>query len=52
MTDQATASSGKAVIWIVNPFDQVPNETDVPLRYWALCRAFAAVLNSESSACK
>jgi glycosyltransferase involved in cell wall biosynthesis len=28
-------------IWIINPFDQVPNETDVPLRYWALCRTFA-----------
>ena len=28
-------------IWIVNPFDQLPNETDVPLRYWALCRTFA-----------
>ena len=28
-------------IWIINPFDQLPNETDVPLRYWALCRTFA-----------
>ena len=28
-------------IWIVNPFDQLPNETDVPLRYWALCRTLA-----------
>ena len=28
-------------IWVINPFDQLPNETDVPLRYWALCRTFA-----------
>ena len=28
-------------IWIVNPFDQLPNETDVPLRYWSLCKTFA-----------
>ena len=28
-------------IWIVNPFDQLPNETDVPLRYWSLCRMLA-----------
>ena len=28
-------------IWILNPFDQLPNETDVPLRYWSLCKAFA-----------
>ncbi|MDG1302343.1 MAG: hypothetical protein P8R37_12240, partial [Opitutae bacterium] len=28
-------------IWIINPFDQLPNESDVPLRYWALCRTFA-----------
>jgi glycosyltransferase involved in cell wall biosynthesis len=28
-------------IWIVNPFDQLPNETDVPLRYWTLCRMLA-----------
>jgi glycosyltransferase involved in cell wall biosynthesis len=27
-------------IWIVNPFDELPNETDVPLRYWSLCRMF------------
>jgi glycosyltransferase involved in cell wall biosynthesis len=27
---------------VVNPFDQLPNETDVPLRYWALSRTFAA----------
>ncbi len=30
-----------AVIWVVNPFDQLPNETDVPLRYWTLCRMLA-----------
>ena len=29
-------------IWILNPFDQLPNETDVPLRYWSLCKAFAS----------
>ena len=29
-------------IWIVNPFDQLPNETDVPLRYWSLCKTLAA----------
>jgi hypothetical protein len=28
-------------IWIVNPFDQLPNETDVPLRYWAVCKTLA-----------
>ena len=28
-------------IWVVNPFDELPNESDVPLRYWALCRTFA-----------
>ena len=28
-------------IWIINPFDQLPNETDVPLRYWTLCRVLA-----------
>jgi hypothetical protein len=30
-------------IWILNPFDQLPNETDVPLRYWSLCKAFATL---------
>jgi glycosyltransferase involved in cell wall biosynthesis len=30
-------------IWVINPFDQLPNESDVPLRYWALCRTFAAL---------
>jgi glycosyltransferase involved in cell wall biosynthesis len=28
-------------IWVVNPFDQIPNESDLPLRYWSLCRTFA-----------
>jgi len=28
-------------IWVVNPFDPLPNESDVALRYWAMCRAFA-----------
>ena len=28
-------------IWIVNPFDPLPNESDVPLRYWTLSRTFA-----------
>ncbi len=28
-------------IWVVNPFDPLPNESDVSLRYWALCRTFA-----------
>ncbi len=27
-------------VWIVNPFDELPNETDVPLRYWSLCKTF------------
>ena len=35
------APSQKAVIWVVNPFDQLPNETDVPLRYWTLCKILA-----------
>lgn len=28
-------------IWIVNPFDQLPNETDTPLRYWTICKTLA-----------
>lgn len=28
-------------IWIVNPFDQLPNESDIPLRYWSLSKALA-----------
>jgi hypothetical protein len=33
----------KKIVWIINPFDQLPNESDVPLRYWSLCRTFAAL---------
>ena len=40
LNPQVSLNSPKR-IWIVNPFDQLPNETDVPLRYWALCRTFA-----------
>ncbi len=29
------------LVWIVNPFDPLPGESDVPLRYWALCRTLA-----------
>ena len=25
-------------IWVVNPFDQIPNESDLPLRFWSLCQ--------------
>lgn len=28
-------------IWIVNPFDQLPNESDIPLRFWSLCKELA-----------
>ena len=28
-------------IWVVNPFELLPNESDVPLRYWSLCRTLA-----------
>ena len=28
-------------IWVVNPYDQIPNESDLALRYWSLCRTFA-----------
>ena len=28
-------------IWIVNPFDPLPNESDVPLRFWSLSKALA-----------
>ena len=28
-------------IWVINPFDTLPNESDVELRYWAMCRTFA-----------
>lgn len=38
---QNETSSTPKVIWVVNPFDQLPNETDVPLRYWTLCRVLA-----------
>ena len=33
-------------IWVVNPFDQLPNESDVPLRYWSLCRTLASLGHS------
>lgn len=35
------ASLPSSQIWIVNPFDQIPNESDLPLRFWSLCRTFA-----------
>lgn len=38
---QHETSDTRKVIWVVNPFDQLPNETDVPLRYWTLCRVLA-----------
>jgi glycosyltransferase involved in cell wall biosynthesis len=43
ISHQSSVIAGKAssVIWIINPFDQLPSESDVPLRYWALCRTFA-----------
>lgn len=28
-------------IWIVNPFDEIPNETDIPLRFWTLCKVLS-----------
>lgn len=28
-------------IWIVNPFDQLPNESDIPLRFWSLSKSLA-----------
>lgn len=28
-------------IWVVNPFDDLPQEGGRPLRYWSLCRALA-----------
>jgi glycosyltransferase involved in cell wall biosynthesis len=40
LNPQVSLNSPKR-IWIVNPFDQLPNESDVQLRYWALCRTFA-----------
>ena len=40
LAPQVSQNSPKR-IWVINPFDQLPNETDVPLRYWALCRTFA-----------
>lgn len=39
MTDRTTSAPRQ--IWVVNPFDPLPNESDVVLRYWAMCRAFA-----------
>lgn len=41
LTPQVSLNPPQAVIWIVNPFDELPNATDVPLRYWALCRTLA-----------
>lgn len=38
---QVSPNSPKAVIWVVNPFDQLPNETDVPRRYWPIARILA-----------
>ena len=38
---QNEISSTPKVVWVVNPFDQLPNETDLPLRYWTLCRVLA-----------
>ena len=29
-------------IWIINPFDQLPNESDIPLRYWSLSKKLAS----------
>jgi glycosyltransferase involved in cell wall biosynthesis len=29
-------------IWVVHPYDELPNASDVVLRYWALSRALAA----------
>ena len=29
-------------IWIINPFDQLPNESDVPLRFWTLSKELAS----------
>ena len=29
-------------IWIINPFDQLPNESDVPLRFWTLSKVLAS----------
>lgn len=28
-------------IWVINPYDELPNATDVPLRYWTICKALA-----------
>jgi glycosyltransferase involved in cell wall biosynthesis len=28
-------------IWIVNPFDQLPNESDIPLRFWSLSKTLS-----------
>jgi glycosyltransferase involved in cell wall biosynthesis len=38
---QNETSSTPKVAWVINPFDQLPNETDLPLRYWTLCRVLA-----------
>jgi len=26
------------VVWVINPYDELPNATDIPLRYWSLCK--------------
>ena len=28
-------------IWIINPFDPLPNESDIPLRFWSLSKVLA-----------
>jgi glycosyltransferase involved in cell wall biosynthesis len=38
---RSSNSGQKKIIWIVNPFDQLPNETDVPRRYWPIARILA-----------
>lgn len=36
-----TPTDRRLVIWVVNPFDDVPGEDLPPMRYWSLCRALA-----------
>lgn len=37
-----TTTDRRLVIWVVNPFDDVPGEDLPPMRYWSLARALAA----------
>lgn len=40
-SDAKSQTNRDLCIWIVNPFDLLPNETDVSLRYWSISQTLA-----------